>query len=91
MRPDVASRGASRGWSNANSRKSDPAEMQQGLGRTRTSNSIRASSSLSFASSAAALRKWALSQSGLSSTHFSASWSAWLTLLSLRNEALRLE
>ena len=37
------------------------------------------------------LRKCALSQSGRSSMHFSASASAWLTLHNFRNEALRFE
>lgn len=46
------------------------------LGFFLTSSAIRASASFSDASSAAALRKCALSQSGLSSTHFSASVSA---------------
>ena len=54
------------------------------------SNSISAKSSSSLASSAVAFLKYALSQSGRSSTHFSASAKACDTLDSFRNDALRL-
>jgi hypothetical protein len=56
----------------------------------RTSNCTSAASSSSCASSAVAFLKYALSQSGLSSIHRSASDRAWLTFESFRNEALRL-
>ena len=56
----------------------------------RTSNCTSAASSSSCASSAVAFLKYALSQSGLSSMHRSASDRAWLTFESFRNEALRL-
>jgi hypothetical protein len=59
-------------------------------GSCRTSNCTSAASSSFCASSAVAFLKYALSQSGLSSMHRSASERAWLTFESLRNEALRL-
>ena len=54
------------------------------------SNAATAPASSPFSSSATPRRKCAFSQSGRSATHASASASAWLTLLSFRNDALRL-